>query len=217
MSGRARQEFIASRWLIREALAQATGATWSTCRPVTGRPVASAEPPGWALSLSHSHGWSGCAVSARAGLGLDLEPLQRRPNWQKVVRRWFAASEQDWLLARDSAEDFLKVWTLKEAWLKATGRGIANNLRTLEVDQDFNLSGDCADTVWQASLGQVSQTLITLVHPAAGKACPKGFLVDTPDFQGQAGGTLTVREPINWLLHRTIKPFVKTDVEKETP
>lgn len=216
LSGLTFREFLSSRWLIRHALSQVSDIPWQDCQSVAGRPVASAHPAGWSLSLSHSHGLSGCAISAKEGLGLDLEPLKRRPNWQKVVRRWFTLSEQDWLLDRDSAEDFLKVWTLKEAWLKATGRGIANNLKTLEVDQDFNLTGDCTDTVWQASLGEVNQTLITVVNRASGESSPSGFLMETPDIYNKPGDTPAIRESINWLLHRTITPFGDIDFQKET-
>ena len=69
-------------------------------------------------------------------------------------------------MAQDDALEFLKVWTLKEAWLKATGRGIAGNLQTLEVRRGFELCGDRYDSTqpWQACCIYVDGFLVTLVY-----------------------------------------------------
>lgn len=159
-----RREFLSSRWLIRQALALASDERPEACAPVTGRPVQSARPPGWRLSLSHSHGLCACAVGDSDALGIDLEPRGRHPQWQRVVRRWFSEAEQTWLLARDNPEDFLVAWTLKEAWLKATGRGIAGNLQTLEIGPGFILTGDTALAGWHAACFDCEGYLVTLVY-----------------------------------------------------
>ncbi|SFR66717.1 4'-phosphopantetheinyl transferase [Marinobacter daqiaonensis] len=166
-------EFVHSRWLVRQALHGVSGRPPHLCRPVHGRPVASAEPAGWHLSLSHSHGMSACAVSSRPGLGVDIEPLYRETNWRRIVRRWFTEEEQDWLLTRGSHEAFLKVWTLKEAWLKATGRGIANNLRSLRVSANLELIGDRPDENWHAALTEAEGYMIAAVwQDESGDAAP---------------------------------------------
>lgn len=203
-SGLKRREYLCSRWLIRQALAATSGIAGEQCRPVDGRPVCSVHPPGWHLSLSHSHGLSACAVSARPGLGLDIEPLGRHPHWQKVVRRWFTPGEQAWLLAGNQCEDFLKVWTLKEAWLKATGRGIAGNLQTLEVGPDFRLSGDRGGNDWIASVGQVDDFLVTLVYRHSGSSLPSGCLLKTPEESLQAEQPAAAITSLNWLFHNHI-------------
>lgn len=164
--GPRKREYLSSRWLIRQALARASGAPVTTCRPVAGRPNTSETPPGWYLSLSHSHGLSACAASKTSGLGIDIEPRQRHPQWHKVVRRWFSPVEQEWLFRRDKVNDFLLAWTLKEAWLKATGRGIANNLQTLEVREGFELFGDRPETDWTACCYDCEGFLVTLVFRA---------------------------------------------------
>ncbi|MFW5825664.1 MAG: 4'-phosphopantetheinyl transferase family protein [Marinobacter sp.] len=156
-------EFVHSRWLVRQALYGVSGRAPRLCRPVHGRPVASAEPAGWHLSLSHSHGMSACAVSSHAGIGVDIEPVYRDTNWRRIVRRWFTPGEQDWLLAQASQDAFLQVWTLKEAWLKATGRGIANNLQSLEVSANLELTGDRPGENWHAALTQAEGYMIAVV------------------------------------------------------
>lgn len=203
LSGFRRREYLSSRWLIRQALTEASGVPGPDCCPVDGRPVNSEHPPGWHLSLSHSHGLSACAVSATPGLGLDIEPRHRHPHWQKVVERWFTPGEQAWLLSANCCESFLTVWTLKEAWLKATRRGIARNLQTLEVYPDFTLSGD-QDEGWMASAGEVGDFLVALVYRQHGNSLPSGSLLQCP------GETLPVSHPaermspVNWLFHHPI-------------
>lgn len=80
-----------------------------------------------ALAVSDSGPWLAVAVGLRGPLGLDLEcvrPLRRR---EALLRRCFAPSEQA-LLAGADDRLVLRFWTLKEAVVKAHGRGIAYGL-----------------------------------------------------------------------------------------
>ncbi|WP_328186403.1 4'-phosphopantetheinyl transferase family protein [Marinobacter sp. OP 3.4] len=175
-------EYVHSRWLIRQSLYGVSGKAPHLCRPVHGRPVASADPEGWFLSLSHSHGMSACGMSSHRGIGVDIEPLFRDSNWRRIVRRWFTEKEQDWLLAQSSQDAFLKAWTLKEAWLKATGRGIANNLRTLEVTADMALTGDRPGENWHAALTEAEGFMIAVVwQDESAEAAPQLHLVHNND------------------------------------
>lgn len=164
-SGPASGDLLASRWLIRQALGRASGEPAARCRPVPGRPVVSEQPPGYHLSLSHSQGLVACASHHRA-LGIDIEPGGRQSDWARVARRWFSPVEQEWLFRADDPYLFLQVWTLKEAWLKATGRGIAGNLQTLEVRKDFELYGDRPDQAWAACCCHIEGFLVTVVYQA---------------------------------------------------
>ena len=81
------------------------------------------------VSLTHTDGAVGCVV-ARHPVGLDCEPLTRAPRLGaiRVARRRFSPDEVAQLeqlppVAQDAA--FLRTWTLKEALVKATGRGIS--------------------------------------------------------------------------------------------
>lgn len=205
-SGPRQREYLSSRWLIRQAIGHGSQCPAGHCEPVSGRPVASARPEGWHLSLSHSGGLSGCAVSGQPGIGLDLEPLDRHPHWQKVVRRWFTPDEQAWLLANNSHEDFLRVWTLKEAWLKATGRGIAGNLQTLEVRSDFSLYGDRHDAGWQAASGELAGFLVTLVYRHDHLLLPSGGLLAGPTADLDLDRPVPPDSPLTFSRHRPITP-----------
>ncbi|WP_241264432.1 4'-phosphopantetheinyl transferase family protein [Marinobacter daepoensis] len=209
LEGTRRQEYVTSRWLIRQALARVSGEAPNACRPIPGRPTASANPSGWALSLSHSQGLAACATGNSA-LGIDLEPSQRTPDWVRVTKRWFTPVEQSWLLPADDPFSFLKTWTLKEAWLKATGRGIAGNLQTLEVRKGFKLYGDQPDRHWQATCLYAEGFIVTLVYPQSsesetGTPLPKITLLEPPpdDYTLRPAPSLNAHwEP---LFHRLIR------------
>lgn len=214
LSGAARDDFLASRWLIRRALSEASGTSAIECRPVQGRPDRSDQPPGWRLSLSHSGGLAGCAVSRDASIGLDLEPMARRPQWQKVVSRWFSPQEQAWLLAADDPGEFLKVWTLKEAWLKATGRGIADNLKTLDITADFELSGDRPGEPWRACLGKSAEHWVAVIYQ--GDFAPQGFTIPGQLNMNNPEMAAPDARPVYWLLQRHIHSIFQPDPEGET-
>jgi 4'-phosphopantetheinyl transferase len=206
--GRRRSEYLTSRWLIRQAIHRYSGAEVDDCQPVCGRPVATETPAGLSLSLSHSHGLTACAV-ANGPLGLDLEPADRRTDWARVAKRWFTAVEQEWLFRENDPSAFLKVWTLKEAWLKATGRGIAGNLHTLEVRKGFELYGDQEDQHWRASCFYVEGYLLTLVHQAyageEGALWPRIQLLEPPPENFSLGRGIDLDTHWEPLFQRTIR------------
>ena len=71
-------------------------------------------------------------------LGVDLEPLQRKAfNPLGVARRYFSAAETAALAALEPSEldsAFLRAWACKEAVVKASGQGIANQLCRFTVE-----------------------------------------------------------------------------------
>ena len=80
--------------------------------------------------------------STSSHIGVDLEPAQRRArDAMGVARRYFTPAEADALAAtapadRDAA--FLRVWACKEAVVKASGQGIANQFSRFTVDADLS-------------------------------------------------------------------------------
>ncbi|WP_372964875.1 4'-phosphopantetheinyl transferase superfamily protein [Marinobacter sp.] len=207
LEGPRRREYLSSRWLIRQSLSKVSGEAPENCQPVDGRPIASLIPEGWHLSLSHTRGFTAVAIS-RKPLGIDIESRQRKPNWQSVAKRWFTPVEQEWLLNTNSPVDFLKVWTLKEAWLKATQRGIAGNLKTLEVRENYELIGDQQSSHWRSCSCYVEGYLASLVYQAGenetAASWPNITLLVPPleDFALTPSATLNVDwEPV---LHRSI-------------
>lgn len=96
----------------------------------SGRPVVD----GLHVSLSHS-GELGAAAVAGAPVGVDVEAGGRSTDVHALARRWFTAHEQAVLAdAADPAGAFLAMWTVKEAVLKAHGRGITDGLDRVRTD-----------------------------------------------------------------------------------
>ena len=87
------------------------------------------------FNLSHSGGYALVGVYAEE-LGVDIEAERPRLDGLGLARRFFTAREAAWLeglAPEDRARGFGRLWTCKEAWMKADGRGLAQNLRRIEV------------------------------------------------------------------------------------
>ena len=91
------------------------------------------------FNLSHSGGALALAVSRTQPLGVDLEHLRRPRRVAELARRWFAPHEADILAHLPEPERqiaFLRLWTCKEALLKAEGSGLAGALHRAIFDMD---------------------------------------------------------------------------------
>jgi 4'-phosphopantetheinyl transferase len=85
------------------------------------------------FNMSHSGVWVVAAVSA-APVGIDIEQMKR--NRLEVARRFFTESEYTNLMDRpepDRTDYFYTLWTLKESYLKALGRGLTLPLNSFAV------------------------------------------------------------------------------------
>jgi 4'-phosphopantetheinyl transferase len=86
------------------------------------------------FSLSHADDLALCAVCAGRRLGIDLEGPRPVPEALEIARRHFSpaeAAQLEQLPAAETTSAFLRLWTRKEAYLKATGEGLAQDLSDL--------------------------------------------------------------------------------------
>ncbi|HEY7789507.1 MAG TPA: 4'-phosphopantetheinyl transferase superfamily protein [Vicinamibacterales bacterium] len=129
-----RDQFLAAHALARGLLARAL-----ECRPIDlafratahGRPELAGEAA-WRFNLSHTRGLVTCALVQRRDIGVDVECRDRAEDHVDLARRFFAPEEADAIEQAPPAERralFLEYWTLKEAYLKAVGAGLAHSLR----------------------------------------------------------------------------------------
>jgi 4'-phosphopantetheinyl transferase len=82
------------------------------------------------FNLSHSGALALIAVARDAELGVDVEQVKPRADRADVGRRVFTEAEREAAAAGDDA--FFRHWVAKEAFVKATGRGVTS-LRSFEV------------------------------------------------------------------------------------
>lgn len=134
---RNRIEFAAAHALARLALGRALSvspASFAFVEGSNGKPTAQrgGRPGPVSFNLSHADGMVGVAVLARPDVpvGFDLERLDRRIEL-KIANRYFRPEEVSWLMGLAPSErprGFLRLWTLKEALIKATGEGLSREL-----------------------------------------------------------------------------------------
>lgn len=95
------------------------------------------EYPQWTFNLSHSGNYFALAVARECRLGIDLEVARSRSNLAGLVNKCFAAEEiacWEALPNEERISAFYRFWTRKEAFVKATGRGIALGLNRCVID-----------------------------------------------------------------------------------
>ena len=89
------------------------------------------------FSLSHSGSYIGCAVS-RFRLGFDLQEI-RPANFRGIAERFFSREEQLYM-EKFGESAFFSLWSRKEAFVKCTGRGMAQGFSSFSTVKDGRLS-----------------------------------------------------------------------------
>lgn len=138
---RDRNRFIAARGQLRIALGRCSGADASRIEFAygpRGKPALAGDfaAAGLHFNLSHSEDLALLGVTTAGPVGVDLERVRRLPEFDLLVSRFFSARERVGFLALPADQKptaFFKLWTRKEAWLKATGEGISEALGQVEV------------------------------------------------------------------------------------
>jgi 4'-phosphopantetheinyl transferase len=125
-----RRRYLLSHAMLRQTLslyAPVAAQDWVFAAGPHGKPAIAAGQPQLSFSLTHTRGLSACAIAVR-DVGVDAEGITRPAEYLDLARRFFAPQEADWIerLPEDwRAEAFFAVWTLKEAYIKARGIGLA--------------------------------------------------------------------------------------------
>jgi phosphopantetheinyl transferase len=127
---RRRQQFLCGRALLRAVLDRYTGdpaASHVLTANEDGKPRCANGP---AVSIAHSGNVVVCAATDEGEIGIDIEVPGRRRHIKGIEENYFAEDEARWLTTQPN-DRFYMLWVLKEAWLKATGSGLAGGLDSL--------------------------------------------------------------------------------------
>lgn len=129
---RRRIEWLAGRALLRRCLAhtlQCAPTQLQFAHTAAGKPQLQNTAHAPAFNLSHGPRWLACAVATSGALGIDVECENRRNRVDAIAAHYFHADEQLLLQAESDAAKrqrlFYRLWTLKEAFIKAIGGTIA--------------------------------------------------------------------------------------------
>ncbi|MDO9164172.1 MAG: 4'-phosphopantetheinyl transferase superfamily protein [Methylococcaceae bacterium] len=136
-----RTRYVSVRSHLRQVLAQklaiqAKAIVFSKAEH--GKPYL-ADYPELAFNLSHSANAWVIAVGWGCRLGVDIEIAKPRANLAALVEKCFADVEASYwhsLPEHQQTAAFYRFWTRKEAFVKATGRGIALGLKQCVVNPE---------------------------------------------------------------------------------
>lgn len=88
------------------------------------------------FNMSHSHGLALYAITEAREIGVDVEHMRADFATDDIARRFFSVFEFGRLCElpdHDRVAGFFKCWTRKEAYIKATGRGMSQPLDGFDV------------------------------------------------------------------------------------
>ena len=106
-----------------------------------GKPRLAAEPSPLCFNVSHSHGMALFALTGCCEIGVDVERVRPFSDEMGLADRFFTPCEAAALRALDAGgrrETFFRLWTRKEAYLKAHGLGLSYGLERVEVSHAAN-------------------------------------------------------------------------------
>jgi 4'-phosphopantetheinyl transferase len=124
-----RRRHLASHVALREALAEFNGEPEASQQFVEGpfgKPALVSQR--CAFNMSHSDDVAVIAVAPQGEIGVDVELLRPVKDGLEIARRNFTPAEHQQLLAAPAEQRdlvFMRIWTRKEACLKAVGSGFS--------------------------------------------------------------------------------------------
>jgi len=168
---RDRRRFVVARARLRAILGFYLGSEPAALRFVVdprGKPrLADVTERGLEFSVSHSDGKALYAVAWWRRVGVDLERIREDIDWKPVAERFFSPREVAGLRALAAgrrAAEFVRLWTRKEAWLKARGDGLADGERLL---RDVEPGADGGDwSIWTFDAGPGYTASLAVDQPA---------------------------------------------------
>jgi 4'-phosphopantetheinyl transferase len=187
-----RLTYIAAHWLLRTALASVTdrpAADWRFIVEKQGKPRIDPGDgvPELRFNLSHTRGFVACAICIGSEIGIDVETFATERANLDIAARHFSPSEV--AILRSTTLDrqpvvFFRFWTLKEAFIKATGQGLSRALDSFSFSLDpvsITLPGGEANEAVQWQFVEVRPTarhfLALAIHRPP---CAPGSLIICP-------------------------------------
>lgn len=149
-----RHSYLVSHALLRQSLSRYSdvhASQWQFLNNEHGKPQLSSSSvlPGVYFNLTHTSGLSACVVTLKKLCGIDAEYIHRKNNLKSVAQRMFADEELAQLKDDTIKQQFYRLWTLREAYVKALGIGLAGSSKQFYFDIGRENSG--ARLNWQKS------------------------------------------------------------------
>jgi 4'-phosphopantetheinyl transferase len=146
---------VALRYLLSCYFPDIKPAAWRFARTHEGRPFVSGPQHDAPLfNLSHAANMLVFAFSNAGQPGVDIEKSSRQLPVLEMAQRYFSAQETEvlrGLSGRAQNDYFLMLWTLKEASVKASGKGLAKGIRDYSFELGSSSSGSSTSKTFISS------------------------------------------------------------------
>ncbi|GAB2587998.1 4'-phosphopantetheinyl transferase family protein [Spirosoma areae] len=154
-----RRRFLYTRSVLRLLLGNYLNQLPETIQLTTGltKKPQLADSTAWQFNVAHSGQWSLIAIG-KESVGIDVEKIVADFSFQDMIPSTFSRQEQSQIeitadrLRRDARQLFYQFWTRKEALIKATAKGLDDDLSRIPALEgvhqvDRALLGDNSDWV----------------------------------------------------------------------
>lgn len=140
MASEVRLRHISARYALRRIMGLRLGVPESEVEFEYGRygkpRLSSSHRSGTAFSISHSDTQILIAVGENAYIGVDIEKIKSDIDHDLIAENVFSTDELSlykYLSPEEKLPAFYGAWTMKEAFVKATGMGMSESLQDIEV------------------------------------------------------------------------------------
>lgn len=142
-----RQNFVLRRGLLRQLLGETLNVAPSRIRfgstPV-GKPfIAFPENTGLFFNISHSGRQIAYAFSKHPEIGIDIERIRTVDDIDQLALKYFSAEEYAIIVNLPSWEKnkaFIRIWSIKEALIKASGWPLEHGLAAFDVATQYRMN-----------------------------------------------------------------------------
>ncbi len=139
-----KRRFIATRGILRQLLGnylQISAKILKFEYSDRGKPrlAASISDSSLEFNVSHSQEYALYGFTHHNQIGVDLEYLRDMKDAAKIAERFFSPRESQLIASLNSEQQqriFFKLWTAKEAYLKAIGTGLTGSLDGVDISLD---------------------------------------------------------------------------------
>ncbi len=159
---RDRRKFVVGRGRLRRLLGLRLGRAADEVRfryGANGKPALDGDGR-LSFNLSHADDLMLVAISHDAEVGVDVERLRPLPEMADLAPEFLTRAELDRLALVDEAERLVtlyRIWTRKEAWLKARGVGLSVPLLSVQLESP-DVEGELHDI--EPALGYVGAVAV---------------------------------------------------------
>ncbi|MFA7553432.1 MAG: 4'-phosphopantetheinyl transferase superfamily protein [Spongiibacteraceae bacterium] len=156
-----------TRGLVRTTLSRYSDLApeaWAFNKGDHGKPEIINSPVPLRFNLSHTFRYIVCAVTPRWNVGVDVEHTERKNDVREIAKHYFSEQEVSDLFALDEVQQldtFFDYWTLKEAYMKASGEGLSLGLGNFS----FNLGNPISLSLSEVIKDSASDWHFQLYHP----------------------------------------------------